>query len=118
MKAEQGISRRGFLRGTAAAGALAALGAAGCAPAQQKEEAALAKEAADGRHSWEVAPSPVTEFVEEIDADVVIIGAGMAGCTAAQAAAEAGASVVVIEQFEQITAHGEDIGAIGTKLQA
>jgi len=49
--------------------------------------------------------------------DVAVVGAGIAGCAAAQAAAEAGARVLVLEQAAGITAHGLDVGAIGSRLQ-
>ena len=49
--------------------------------------------------------------------DVAVVGAGIAGCAAAQAAAEAGARVIVVEQAAGITAHGLDVGAIGSRLQ-
>jgi glycine/D-amino acid oxidase-like deaminating enzyme len=49
--------------------------------------------------------------------DIVVLGAGIAGCTAAQAASSAGASVICCEKFGAYTAHGTDIGAIGTSVQ-
>lgn len=52
-----------------------------------------------------------------IECDVAVLGAGIAGCATAQAAAEAGARVVVAERSSGITAHGLDVGAIGSKLQ-
>ncbi|MBR4692126.1 MAG: FAD-dependent oxidoreductase, partial [Oscillospiraceae bacterium] len=52
-----------------------------------------------------------------IECDVAVIGAGIAGCAAAQSAAEAGARVVVVERASTVTAHGLDVGAIGSKLQ-
>ena len=52
-----------------------------------------------------------------IDCDVAIIGAGIAGCASAQSAAEAGAKVVVVERASTVTAHGLDVGAIGSRLQ-
>ena len=66
-----------------------------------------------GRNAERV--TKITEAPENYD--VVVIGAGIAGCTAAQAAAEAGASVCALEKFEGPTGHGTDIGAIGSKLQ-
>ena len=50
--------------------------------------------------NWEMPPSPIPEdmIAEREIADVVIIGAGHAGTCAARAAAEEGASVIVIEQ--------------------
>ena len=52
-----------------------------------------------------------------IACDVAIIGAGIAGCASAQSAAEAGAKVVVVERASTVTAHGLDVGAIGSRLQ-
>lgn len=69
-------------------------------------------------------PSPVLKTrprlqktVSDTDCDVVVVGAGIAGCTAAQAAAEAGASVICVEKFGTYTAHGMDIAAVGTSVQ-
>jgi|AGTN01.1.fsa_nt_gi Dehydrogenases (flavoproteins) len=70
-------------------------------------------------YSWLGKPEKITRFAGETDCDIVVVGAGIAGCTAAQAAAEAkaGAKVVCIEKFNNPTMHGTDIGAIGSKLQ-
>lgn len=119
------ISRRSFLTGAALVGTSAALtGLAGCAPEKGdtsitgSDDASPTGKAAQSSHPW-LQPAPaVPEVVAEETYDVVVIGAGIAGCTAAQAAAEAGASVYVAEKFEGITAHGTDIGAVGSKLQA
>jgi succinate dehydrogenase/fumarate reductase flavoprotein subunit len=62
-------------------------------------------------------PAEITGIVSEETFDVVVIGAGVSGCTAAQAAAEAGASVVCVEKFAAWTAHGIDVGSVGTKVQ-
>ena len=45
-------------------------------------------------------PADPTNIEEELDADVVIIGCGTAGTCAARAAAEAGASVIVVEKTD------------------
>ncbi len=50
-------------------------------------------------------------------ADVVVVGAGIAGIAAARAAAEAGASVTVIEQAETITVRGLVFGALNSSYQ-
>ena len=65
-------------------------------------------------HIWQTAPEPITEFYAEETADVVVVGAGAAGVTAAQSAAEAGASVICAEKFSRPTAHGTDIGSVNT----
>lgn len=68
-------------------------------------------------HPWlkmpEELPAPVSEEV----CDIVVLGAGLSGCTAADAAAASGASVIVVEKFASYTAHGIDIGAVGTSVQ-
>ena len=121
---EKSLTRRSFLTGAALAGTTAAVaGLAGCAPSGNaattaKEGGDLADTGTSGAHPW-LEPAPaLPETVAEETYDVVVIGAGIAGCTAAQAAAEAGATVYVAEKFEGITAHGTDIGAVGSKLQA
>ena len=68
-------------------------------------------------HIWQRDPEPIADIVGEEVADIVVVGAGIAGCTAAQSAAEAGASVIVIEKFDKPTAHGSDIGAINSIVQ-
>lgn len=113
------LSRRSFITGAALAGTTAALaGLGGCAPtASGGSDAASGEAVSTTSHAW-LNPAPeLPETVAEETYDVVVIGAGIAGCTAAQAAAEAGASVYVAEKFEGVTAHGTDIGAVGSKLQ-
>ena len=114
------MDRRGFLKGVGTMGALGALGTiglTGCAPTSPAEGGASAK-SDDAVHPWEVQPDPITEFVAEETYDVVIVGAGIAGVSAAYGAAKEGARVAVVEKFGEPTAHGYDIGIIGSKLQA
>ena len=68
-------------------------------------------------HSWQRLPEPITEIRSEETADVVVLGAGIAGVTAAHAAAEAGAEVICVEKFAGVTAHGTDICGVNTKVQ-
>lgn len=115
------MERRGFLKGIAAIGAAAgAATLAGCAsPAPSKGSSPTTASAAGATHSWEVAPEPIDEssISETIDADVVIIGAGMAGAAAFMHAAEAGANAVIIEKRDSISGRGLDFAAVGTKVQ-
>ena len=87
---EEGItlSRRGFMVGLAAAGA--AIGLAGCAPQTQGEPKGLGATGSSLPSSW------------DMEADVVVIGAGGAGVAAACTASEAGASVIVLEKANVI----------------
>ena len=68
-------------------------------------------------NKWIAEPEPITDIVSEDTCDVVIIGAGVAGCTAAEAASSEGASVICCEKFSGFTGHGIDIGAVGTRVQ-
>lgn len=117
---KEGLSRRGFLKG-AGIGALAAAGAgagvlSGCSHERgtsgressgQAGDAAAAGSgtAVDGRSTGELTwlpeePADPENIEEELTADVVIIGCGTAGTCAARAAAEEGASVIVVEKAE------------------
>ena len=68
-------------------------------------------------YRWLCAPEPITGIISEETCDVAVIGAGIAGCTAAEAASSEGASVICCEKFSGFTAHGIDIGSVGTKVQ-
>ena len=97
------IDRRDFLKGSAAAGAIAALGAlAGCAPHQDSSDETKAEgDAATNTAktaSFETPPSPIlgNEISETVEDDIIVIGAGVSGLVTALAAAEEGASVTLI----------------------
>lgn len=121
MKQEQ-LSRRGFLKG-AGLGALAVSGMSagllgGCAPqpngnaskdqgdgddalAETGEPLHIGDAQANGELTWlPTEPADPTNIEEELTADVVIVGCGTAGTCAARAAAEEGASVIVVEKAD------------------
>ncbi|HOA25810.1 MAG TPA: FAD-dependent oxidoreductase [Aggregatilineales bacterium] len=114
------LSRRNFLRGVgfAAAGAGAL---AGCSPQVVPSEATSEPQApaASAQPSFLTPPDPIpdSEIKETVTADVVVVGAGVAGLSAALAAAEAGAKVAVIEKRETFTTRGMHIAAVGSKVQ-
>jgi succinate dehydrogenase/fumarate reductase flavoprotein subunit len=107
--------RRGFLKGTVAAG-LAGL-AATAAPLRAATEPTPG--CTDGKLPWEIppAPIPVAEIKTTVTADVVVVGAGIAGMVTALSAAEAGAKVVVLEKHKKFSARGFDIAAVDSRLQ-
>lgn len=99
-KQNAALPRRGFIRKAAAGLGAAALGSLGAQEA----------EAAKSERHWELA------------ADVVVVGSGAAGLPASIAAAEQGASVIVVEQNYDIGGHGIESGGNialggGTSLQ-
>ena len=123
---QKGITRREFIKG-AAVGAAAVAGAgalASCGPAPAPEcpecppcptpEAAVPEKA-----DFEVPPPPIpaSDIKETLTADVVVVGAGTAGLPAALSAAQAGASVILIEKNVTYRADGGDNTAIDSRIQ-
>lgn len=115
-----GISRRSFLKGAllSGAGAVACAGVAGCSPSAPSSSMAQTggAENSAGRHTWEIAPDPITDIAETHEFDVVVVGGGIAGTGAAQAAARNGASVAVIERNAEGRFCGLDMAAMGSKV--
>lgn len=114
------MSRRSFLT-VAGTGALAAGAAgmlAGCAPAQSTggsaDEAPLAE---TGEWYGEAQPLESFDIAETRDVDILICGAGHAGLTAALAAAEQGATTLVIDKQPTFNTMREFWGCIGAKCQ-
>lgn len=107
------LSRRDFLK-TAGFGAasVAAMGLAGGVSALEAESTASI------RWSWELPPAPITDFAETVETEVLVIGFGIAGMSAAYMACQEGAKVVVLEKTETFQARSSHIGAINSKLQA
>ena len=118
-----GVSRRQFLAGIGATSvAVAGLGIAGCSPAENTGSgdgsASTASGEAQGKWSWETPPEPITDIAQTVDAEIVVVGAGMAGINTASAAAFNGAKVIVLERTESYQVRGADNAAVGTKFQA
>jgi len=113
---ESGISRRSFLTGAAAAGAVAVAGLAGCAPAAPaaNDGAAAETETSTG-YAWEKAPEPITDIAETLETEIVVIGAGMSGLATACSAAESGAKVIVVEKCPNFNGRGGGFGAINSR---
>lgn len=124
---EQGtIKRRDFLKGSLAVGAGSlALGLGACAPKVAGSEAVSptavpeAAGACTGAkvYSFDTPPAPVadSEIKETKTADVVVLGAGVSGFSAALAASEGGASVIQLEKRNTFTTHGGWNGVIGDR---
>lgn len=114
------LNRRNFLKGALATTAVAAAAVAlpGCAPAESKakgNDVAAGSTEVTGKHTWEITPAAIADIAETKDYDVVIVGAGLAGVNAAEAAARNGAKVAVIERNTTISIRGVDVGHIGSK---
>ena len=70
-------------------------------------------------YSFDIPPDPIpaSDIKEQVDAEVVVVGAGMAGLSAALSAAEAGAKTILIEKMATCQARGHDNAFIGSRLQ-
>ncbi|MEC4271865.1 FAD-binding protein [Adlercreutzia sp. R25] len=124
------LTRRSFLTGAGViAASVGAASLAGCAPQAQESLSETGGNAdgataavADGTPTWLGAEPEVDEsaLVETVDCDVLVVGAGTAGCFAVCSAAEEGAKTVLIEKYAEGASSGirDDIGAVGTKIQA
>ena len=117
---EHDISRRSFLTGAAATGALATLGLAGCAPKAVAEGGsdATAESAAAPANDWlgtapEVAAS---DIATTRDCDILIVGAGMSGMAAAATAADLGLDFIVVDKGSEPAACHFDVGAVNSKF--
>jgi succinate dehydrogenase/fumarate reductase flavoprotein subunit len=121
-----GLSRRDFLK-TAAAGAVgaatvSALGACASAPAGGGPlggpggspldlEAYLTQ-----KWAFELPPAPITSWDREETAEIVVVGAGMAGLTTAYSAVEKGAQVIVIAASSKPVSRGGSNSATNSRI--
>ena len=117
MEKRTGISRRSFLTGAAATGALATFGLAGCAP-KGPEEAASATEPTEVASDWLGAAPEVAEsdIASTRDCDILIVGAGMSGIVAAAQAADLGLDFIVVDKGAEPAACHFDVGAVNSKF--
>lgn len=109
------ISRRDFIKGAAVAAGGAVI--AGCAPKMVSTEEAPAAAGAESGYNWLTAPAPIAaaDIKETIDADIVIVGAGLGGLSTAVSALENGAKVVVVEKGSTWTGRGGGIGVVDSR---
>jgi len=114
--AREGISRRSFLTlGAVATAAVAGAGLTGCGSGSGEAEAEGAGTAAG--YTWETAPAAITAIAKTEEYDVIVVGGGMAGCSAMCSAAEAGAKVVLLEKTEKLNFRGIDYAALASEIQ-
>ena len=71
------------------------------------------------KYVFELPPDPVpsSDIKKYVDADVVVVGAGIAGLSAALSAAEEGAKTALLEKTATVQARGHDNAFIGSRLQ-
>ena len=111
------ISRRSFVASAAGAGALAATAViAGASPARATESASADAVDAPATPSFLNAPDPIADdaISQTYEADVVVVGLGLAGVAAARAAAEAGLTVVGIERSSTVNARSSQFAVFNS----
>lgn len=111
------FTRRSFLSGAALAGVAAAgAGLVGCAPAasntKSDKSTSTDENTGSSQYEWEVAPEPITDIAKTVDTDILVIGAGLAGCACACSAAENKGKVTVVEKTSSWNGRGGGFGAI------
>lgn len=123
------LSRRNFLKGVAlgTAGLAGAGLIAGCSPQDGMPSVGVAPDgsaktasAESGIPSFFDAPEPIGDdkIAETLDADVLVIGAGIAGATTASSCVENGLKVVLVEKLENPRAIGLDYGLVNPSILA
>lgn len=111
------VSRRNFIGGAAAAGALAAFGLAGCAPQQAstKHEESTASDTKVADSDWLGEAPEITDIKETRTTELLIIGAGNGGMAAAATAADLGLDFTICEKADSVQTTRHWFGAINTK---
>jgi fumarate reductase flavoprotein subunit len=120
-KIDQPNSRRRFLKGSLMAGVAGVVASSTSAAVSAVAQSEPAKEkTCTPKHSWEIVPDPIpaSKITQSIEADIVVVGAGVAGVFAAHAAAENGAKAIVLEKFKTFSCRAKDNGAVNTKLHS
>jgi succinate dehydrogenase/fumarate reductase flavoprotein subunit len=70
------------------------------------------------RYAWETPPPPIPEaqIAETLEADVVVIGAGIAGLAAGARCTELGMRVIVVDKHDGLVAHGAHIACLDSPV--
>lgn len=117
------LDRRRFLQGAVLSGAVAAgAGLFGCTPNESGSADAASSENGDttsnsSTSAWRTKPEVPSDFASTEEADIIIVGAGNSGLTAAASALDNGASVIILENESEVQASRSWIGAVDSKLQ-
>ncbi|WP_162610912.1 FAD-dependent oxidoreductase [Gordonibacter sp. An230] len=115
-----GITRRQMLKigGLAAAGAAGASVLGGCAPKSAANETdgafsgGAGVDGASATPSFLAKPEPIAEFAETKEYEVVVVGCGAAGMSAALSAAEAGARIACVQKESIPSSQGNMAAAV------
>ena len=112
------VTRRDFLKGSLAGAAALTLGSLGLAVAPKAEAAGLNSKDPAEKPGFFTNPYNHTaaDAARVVTAEVIVVGAGNAGCAAASSLADNNVQTVVIEQQNVIHGQGGGIGMVNTKF--
>ena len=84
----------------------------------QKEDYST-PEARAARYPWGTPPEKIDEALinETVEADVAIIGGGISGLSTGARCVQLGLSVVVVEKYKGLVAHGAHVASVGSRIQ-
>ena len=113
------LSRRAFLIGAGALGTsiAASMSMAGCSPqasATSDSAGSTSNRSTVDGPAFLAAPEPIADIKETLDADVVVVGLGVAGVAATRSAAEEGLKVVALERCAEPSARSSQFAAFNT----
>jgi len=114
------VDRRGFIKGTAVVGAaVASMGLFACSQNQAASSAAGSSASSAGGSASSAGDQKLDGFEvsREVSSDIIVVGAGNSGLTAAVQAAELGASVVLIEVNPTHGINTEGMFGVDTRYQ-
>lgn len=117
---EKKFTRRSFIQGAGVGTAmLAGAGLFGCAAPSSSAESSKKAATENDTASWDKAPDAISpdQIKETVTAEVVIVGAGLAGCCAAMSAAQAGLKTVVLQKLDRVFNYATGIASYDSKLQ-
>jgi succinate dehydrogenase/fumarate reductase flavoprotein subunit len=123
------LTRRDFLKGSAAVSGTVVLGGlAACAPSDGSKRTvddpasgesvpsgstgaaatgtAMNADSYAQKWNFEIAPDPITDIAETIEADLVVVGAGTSGLATAVSAAEKGLRVILVSASTKVVCRG------------
>lgn len=110
------LSRRSFICGAGAVAAAGVIGLAGCEPKSETGSSADVSQV-DSTDGASGVPEKVDE---ELDCDIVVVGAGISGLSATVQAARDGNKVITLEKGVNVGGNGmgtEGVFAVGSKYQ-
>ncbi len=76
-------------------------------------------EARAARYPWGTPPPKIDESLikETVEADVAIIGGGISGLATGARCVQLGQSVVVVDKYKGLVAHGAHVASVGSRIQ-